>query len=196
MTLPTEGNRKCLELARAMIQCYGSLPSEATLKFSHWIVSTLNGIIVKAQKKGKPNELNQERLWRKFNILTNSDEFTKKWQDFLEANQLDDQPVFYQHFTDELFDNLVQNKLRAVLHTDSTGTTSMETDDLGSDNLSFEEENAVRYIGGYVVKKLQENPVCSEFRPLLTEMVCSDKSDENSPSAAWTNAINRGGLVK
>ena len=26
-------------------------------------------------------------------------------------------------------------------------------------------------------------------------MVCCD-ADENSPSAAWTNAINRGGLVK
>jgi len=63
--------RKCLELARGMVQCYGSLPTEAALKFASWIISTLNGIIVKAQKRGKPNELNQEYLWRKFNVLTN-----------------------------------------------------------------------------------------------------------------------------
>jgi len=113
MTLPTEGNKKCLELARAMVQCYGCvMPSGTSLEFAHWIVSTLNGVIVKAQKRGKPNELNQERLWRKFNILTNSDNFIKKWQDFLKACQLDDQAVFYQHFTDELFDHLVQKKLR------------------------------------------------------------------------------------
>jgi len=36
------------------------------------------------------------------------------------------------------------------------------------------------------VKILQEKP---EFRSLLTEMICSNESDENSPSAAWTNAI-------
>jgi len=45
------------------------------------------------------------------------------------------------------------------------------------------------------VKKLQDNSSCSEFLPLLIEMVCSD-ADENSPSATWTNAIKRGGLVK
>ena len=44
-----------------------------------------------------------------------------------------------------------------------------------------------------MVKKLQENP---EFRPLSTEMICSDESDVNSPSAAWTNTINRDGIVK
>jgi len=50
MTLPTEGNKKCLELARAMVQCYGCImPSGISLEFARWIVSTFNGIIVKAQ---------------------------------------------------------------------------------------------------------------------------------------------------
>ena len=44
-----------------------------------------------------------------------------------------------------------------------------------------------------MVKKLQENP---EVRPLSTEMICSDESDVNSPSAAWTNTINRDCIVK
>ena len=46
------------------------------------------------------------------------------------------------------------------------------------------------------MKKLQENSNFSEYKPLLTEMVCSDVSDENSLSECWTNAINRGGLIK
>ena len=57
-----------------------------------------------------------------------------------------------------------------------------------SANQSFEEENGVRYIGGYVVKNLMEHPDCSD-------MVCTDDiPDENSPSAAWTiiKCINRG----
>jgi len=35
MTLPTEGNKKCSELARAMVQCYGSaMPSRTALEFA------------------------------------------------------------------------------------------------------------------------------------------------------------------
>ena len=57
----------------------------------------------------------------------------------------------------------------------------MDDDDSNSANLNFEKENVVRYMGGFVVKKLQENPECGS---LLTEMICSNESDENSPSAA------------
>ena len=173
-----------------MAKCYSSLPSEAALEFA----AQLNSIIIAAQKRGKPNELNQERLWKKFNLLTISGDFTKRWQDFLTVSHLDDQPVFYQHFTDELFDNLLQKKLRTVLDSDAT---SVETEYIDSPDLSFEEENAILYISGYVVKKLKAHPGCSDFKPLLNEMICTDVSDENSPpSAAWTNAIDRGGLVK
>jgi len=67
LTLPTEGNKKCLEIAKSMTRCYGSVPTEVSLEFTRWLVAALNAIIVAAQKRGKPNELNQERLWRKFN---------------------------------------------------------------------------------------------------------------------------------
>ena len=131
-------------------------------------------------------------MWRKFNLLTISDSFTKKWQDFLQASHLQDQPIFYQHFTDELFDSLVQKKLRAAQPDEGTSVKSVSSCKL----LNFEEENAVRYIGGYVVKKLKEHPDCSEFKDLLNEMVCTDNTLDDSLSAAWTNAVNRGGLVK
>jgi len=98
---------KCLEIAKDLAKCYSAEVSRAALKFAHWLVAALNNIIVQAQKRGKPNELNQEHLWRKYNILTDSDDFTKTWQDYLRANELDDQPVFYQHFTDELFDSML-----------------------------------------------------------------------------------------
>jgi len=80
----------------------------------------------------------------------------------------------------------VQKKLRAAQ------PNEIESD--SCEPLSFEEENGVRYMGGYVVKKLMEHPDCSDFKELLNEIVCTDDiRDENSPSAAWTNAINRGG---
>jgi len=78
--------------------------------------------------------------------------------------------------------NFLIGYLRSML--DFKQSTSVEGDDSGSANLTFEEENAVQYIGGYVVKKLQDNPHYSDFTSLLTEMVCCD-------AVAWTNAINR-----
>ena len=62
--------------------------------------------------------------------------------------------------------------------------------------LTFEEENAIRYVGGYVIRKLREQPNCIKFKPLLNEMTCEDNQNENDPSALWTNSINRGGLLK
>jgi len=160
LTISTEGNKKCLEMAKSLGQCYGSVHTctEASLEFARWLVATLNAVIVAAQKRGKPNELNQKCLWRKFNLLTVSDSFIARWQDFVEASHLEDQPVFYQHFTDELFDILVWKKLRAA----QPNEIEIESD--SCEPLSFEEENGVRYIGGYVVKKLMEHPDCSDLR--------------------------------
>jgi len=55
-----------------------------------------------------------------------------------------------------------RKKLRSVLENEGT-SSSVDDDDSNSANLSFEEENAVQYIGGFV-KKLQENPDLKDFR--------------------------------
>ena len=149
----------------------------------------LDGVIVEAQKRGNPNEINKERLWRNFHKLTSSGDFTLKWSTFLEQLHLNDEPLFYQTLTDELFNQLLKKRLTAVQ--DEGGN-----EDFRCAELTFEEESAVRYVGGYVVRKLREQPNCVKFIPLLNEMVCEDSQNENSLSASWTNAIDRGGLVK
>jgi len=58
--------RACKEFGPVLWFC-----TEASLEFARWLVATLNAVIVAAQKRGKPNELNQERLWRKFKIIDN-----------------------------------------------------------------------------------------------------------------------------
>ena len=44
------------------------------------------------------------------------------------------------------------------------------TDDCAK--LTFEEENAVWYVGGYVVRKLKGQPNCAKSKILVIEMVC------------------------
>lgn len=82
----------------------------------------------------------------KFQKLISSDDFTLKWSSFLEQLQLHDEPLFYQVLTDELFNQLLKKWL-------------VPSADLGETEECLEltfEENAIRYVGGYVVRKLRE----------------------------------------
>ena len=186
-SLPTEGNKLCLHMAETLAKCFSVGPSEQAVEFASWLVERLDGVIIEARKRGKPNELNKERLWRNFQKLTSSDDFTLKWSSFLEQLQLSDEPLFYQILTDELFDELLRKQL-------APSANQGETEECLE--LTFEEENAIRYVGGYVVRKLREQPNSARFKPLLNELVCEDSQNENDPSALWTNIIDRGGLVK
>ena len=76
--LPTEGNKICLNMAEKLAKCYGTSPNEQAVGFAGWLVAKLDGVIVEAQKRGKPNELNKKRLWRNFQKLTSSDDFSFK----------------------------------------------------------------------------------------------------------------------
>lgn len=186
-SLPTEGNKLCLHMAETLVKCFSVGPSEQAVEFASWLVESLDGVIIEAQKRGKPNELNKERLWRNFQKLASSDDFTLKWSSFLEQLQLSDEPLFYQILTDEFFDQLLRKQL-------APSANQGETEECLE--LTFEEENAIRYVGGYVVRKLREQPNSARFKPLLNELVCEDSQNENDPSALWTNIIDRGGLVK
>ena len=197
--LSTEGNKICLNMAEKLARCFSAQPSERqVVDFASWLVGRLNGVIVEAQKRGKPNELNKERLWRNFQKMTCSEDFTLKWCSFLELLQLNNEPLFYQILTDELFGQLLKKRLTQA------GADQDDEDHEECDELTFEEENAIRYIGGYVVRKLREQPNCAKFKSLLNELVCeddqhndpSDCQNENDPSAMWTKTIDRGGLVK
>ena len=57
--------------------------------------------------------------------------------------------MFYQHVTDETFDMLIK---KAVVLAEEISTNNTKP-------LTFEEENATRYVGGYVVRVLHQHTV-------------------------------------
>ena len=54
------------------------------------------------------------------------------------------EPIFYQHFTGIIFDNLIRLNIPAV-----------EKKNTDVNSLTFEEENAIRYVG-YILKSLKD----------------------------------------
>ncbi len=65
--------------------------------------------------------------------------------------------------------------------------------------LTWEEENALRYVGGYVCRKVQckikKSSLAHKAEMLdLVMDLCGDEVDEDEGTETWTNEIDRGGL--
>ena len=96
--------------------------------------------------------------------------------------QLEKEPAFYQHVTDETFDILIK-KAVAVVPEPLTNSPKSYT---------FEEENAVRYVGGYVVRVLRQHKSNSSICHIVEAMM---DSNGVGSSQEWTKTVDRGGLV-
>ena len=61
--------------------------------------------------------------------------------------------------------------------------------------LTYEEENAVTYVPGYVIHSLlqQEN---KSFHKIFEELVNKDKTDQENVVEEWLKAVDRGGLTR
>ena len=140
----------------------------------------------------------REKMWRKFHTTRNSSEFIASWAALMSGSlRKSASPLFYQHITDLLFNSLVKMNTPVQLVA-QTGTPS---------RLTYEEENALYYVAGYVVRELKkrqsklkgQQPLDKELNLCLTEISNSDVNleectgDEVSASD-WTIEINRGGL--
>ena len=58
--------------------------------------------------------------------------------------------IFYQHVTLKLFEEQLKEHMKR-----ESGTVGIPDDDIEA--LTYQEENAVRYMSGYVVRKIQDS---------------------------------------
>jgi len=109
-TLPTQQFKLCLEIASSLLEsfCHRCSPNSQT--HSNWPVGQLNNFICKANRWGS-YMLNEERLWSAYHQLSISSTFQQVWKRFLSAEQLPNEPLLYQHFTDKALELLLKTKL-------------------------------------------------------------------------------------
>ena len=182
-SIPTEGNSTCLKLADAMVKLFGS-PTVKCKEFGDWLITTLQEIIdtSRRQRGKKKDVINQEKLWSKYHQVTSSNSFKISWETFLSDLQLENEPVFYQHLTDETFDILVK---RAVAPVPEPLMNSPKP-------FTYEEENAIRYVGRYVVRVLRQHKSNSGICHIMEAMI---DSNAVGPAQDWIKTIDRGGLL-
>ena len=136
-------------------------------------------------------------MWGCYHLLRTASEFKEGWRKSL-ANSIGHKPnhAFYQFVVHTLFTDLI--KLKYPTQDDFDKPASLNNSPLTQED----EEYALRYVAGYVCRKVQSR---LESLPqehsesmvyLLSELITlSGSLDEMDWSADWIRAIDRGGLL-
>ena len=121
---------------------------------------------------------------------TCSQKFQQDWKEFLAVINLESEPLFYQHYSQLMFESLIERKLKESF---------TDTADEIVPRLILDEENAVHYVAGYVVRKVRDSlrlpkdqAVCDILYQLIEPSVNVDAA---GTSQEWTSRIDRGGLI-
>lgn len=165
-------------------------PDSSVLEFARWLVSKLKDILDNSAHTSKgAQKINREKLWTQFHQLRTDLTFKRKWEKFLQTKKMLPEPAFYQHVTEKVFKQLI--KKNWVVEKDACDTSEVER------QMTYEEENALRYVGGYIVHSLTTKAK-KEGNKFLEEAIDTLKGDENEEpdkSEEWTGSVDRGGLV-
>ena len=163
---------------------YTTSTEENAAIFSKWLYSLMKRIVVGARSV-RTGKVNREKLWESFHQIRSTDVFKEKWDEFFARCELRSQPDLYQHVSLIYFKQFIDTVLPVAPINDDATTTCIPED------LSYEEINALRYIGGYIVRSIiEDRSVVISARFLI-----QDKPSSISPSEEWTCIIDRGGLI-
>jgi len=135
--------------------------------------------------------LKLSRLWPAFQTYSISDELQKKWKVFCDAVSLEMKPLFWQYITKEVFKKILQVKVKAASSADILGE---DVDVHDQEELTFEEKNAINYIGGYIIKQLHTKVVTRKNLVDALQLLQSDLPT-GLESSQWTETVDRGGLT-
>ena len=119
---------------------------------SDYITTSLTSCMIITVKTKK---LKTGKMWGLYHLLRNSDDFKQRWIAFIKtATEFDsstaNHPALYQFVTHEMMKSLIKKyHSRSAATTADTSTCAHSSPIM----LSFEEQNALRYIAGYVLER-------------------------------------------
>ena len=186
--VPSSQATEALEAASTLLDWYKEDTNKKQfIVFSKRLVVSLNNCFTISDRKFSAQT---EKMWEKYHELRVSDSFTGEW-DKLFQDSLGKQamPTLFQYVSRQVFKELLAND-HAVCDAHN---------DIQPSPLTWEEENALRYVGGFVCRKVRQQITelslpHKEDMLLLTIALCGDETDEEWGTETWTNEIDRGGL--
>lgn len=159
--------------------CTDKRHASALNLFSKSVIGDLQSCLGTAEGK-------KEKMWALYHELRTSPTFQLKWTSFLCTSVSDCHPVFFQYLTDVLFNNLL---IKKATKPPSTTPSSSATP------LTLEEQNALRYVSGYIIRKVLEGCKKDSLEEETMLLYSFSEDDRNEcGTEMWTNMIDRGGL--
>ena len=191
--LPTSFASDALKAATKIVASCENVVPAVFVKFSDTLDRSLRQCIPRAQ--GTLSKVQRQNMWSNYHCLISSKQFQESWRMFLKGMGTASSPSVYQFVTMQLMDALIKHQLPLPAGPGIHGFTP---------ELTTVEENALRYVAGYVVRHTKEKIESSghTMRDTLLHALgelCSshDAQDcENiDESEQWVNSVDRGGLV-
>eukprot|EP00731_Ephydatia_muelleri_P023298 Em0015g881a len=194
--MPSASATSALKMAQDLMKWMPS--NDVKVKaFQNDIVELLRGCIkpIKLLTSSKKTCTRRRvKMWSSYHVVRTSQDYVDKWMAFLRdsstlpATQLC--PVFFQYVGNQIFRQLVRDECGFSLECSNLGTT---------EQLTYEELNALRYTAGYVPralqKKLFKHPRQKDLQLYLNELISDGSEAVTDFSDDWLTAVNRGGLI-
>ena len=140
-------------------------------------------------------QASRERMWGAYHCIRTSPSFACLWREILQQAKVQVLPKFYQSLTDTLFQRRIEFYFPVPC-------SSKQVDDGVAEVhiLTFEEENAIRYAAGYVLRAVKKKVSKSskQYKDQVVEAIDAmlvDDVEENDISSSWVAIVHRGGLV-
>lgn len=154
-------------------------------EFSETLVAKLK----KCFKASGSFKRKKECMWSSFHQLAITTEYKQEWKEFFRMSFHVNPPIsFVQFITDRVFKELVKMEF-SIVHPNSSDRTKP---------LTFEERNALRYVAGYILRKirmkLETSSLPHKDALILCIMEFSGDEEREWETEAWVNNIDRGGL--
>ena len=135
-----------------------------------------------------PDGFDRGMMWCKFHAFRTSKDHFILWDKFLKESTKKGGPIFFQFITCHMFKQLIKQ------HYPAPAVVNHDTQ-----NLSHQEENALRYAAGYIPRNLLSKIDHSShknkqiLKMYLLDLVEGDAIGDDE-SQDWTKLVNRGGL--
>ena len=129
--------------------------------------------------------VDQEKLWTKFHKIRILPFFQSDWEKFLKVCKLKPDPLVYQRLSLECLMILLKQ-----------ATPIQEANSANITELTYEEANALRYMGGYIIRSLTSS-LQKDDNTLVGLNLITNLDDDTVPAESeWMCSIDRGGLVQ
>ena len=149
----------------------------------------------------KMKKLKTGKMWGLYHLLRTSREYKQQWIAFImqaandKVSKTANHPALYQSVTHHLMKSLIKIYHPTAAGSDACAHSSAVT----PTPLSYEEKNALRFIAGYVSRKIYKNvlesshPKREGMAACIKEMIggCSECVSEDDTDA-WLKTIDRG----